>query len=76
MTGDGMPFWLKLIVPLIGTAPIKGAQLIYNAAFDEKHKNKTGIYFQGNKITEMKSELSEVQENKLLAGVRTAHNIR
>ena len=75
-TGDGMPFWLKLMVPLIGTAPIKGAKLIYNAAFDEKHKNKTGIYLQENKITEMKSELSEVQENKLLAGVRTAHNIR
>jgi len=45
-----MPFWLKLIVPLIGTAPIKGAQLIYNSAFDEKHKNKSGTYLQGNEI--------------------------
>ena len=62
----GTPGWMKPMIFLMTLLPSKGGELLYKGAFDEKHENKTGIYLQGNKITEMKIEINEVQKNGIL----------
>ena len=66
--GEGMPVWLKPIRNLFFAKPTKGAQLLYQAAFDERHRHQTGVYLQKNKGQKLPLTISEEQKNQLLAG--------
>jgi hypothetical protein len=64
-SGAGMP---KLLIPLrnlLFAAPTKGANYLYQAAFDESHAGQSGIYLSGNKVKPLKLKLTE-EELKLL----------
>ena len=65
-SGDGMPFWLKPIRNLFFMSPQRGAQSLYNAAFDSKYEG-SGIFISEGKVRPMKYEMSKSEINQLLA---------
>ncbi len=67
--GNGMPIMLKILRHLFFPKPSKGANLLYQAAFNLNFVNYTGIYVQSNKIKEMAIELTEEQKEHLLSGI-------
>ena len=64
--GGGMPFWLKPIRNLFFMSPERGAQSLYNAAFDSKYQS-SGIFISEGKIRPMKFEITNKEINQLLA---------
>jgi len=74
-TGRGVPLFLKPIVFLISGKPEDGADLLYQGAFDEQHRDKTGLYLQANINTPLKFEITEEQKNGILERLKTAQTI-
>ena len=67
MTADsGMPGWLLPIRNLLFPHPRKGAELLYQAAFDEAHHQEKWSYISGNKIAKLKYRLSDAEKNTLM----------
>jgi NAD(P)-dependent dehydrogenase (short-subunit alcohol dehydrogenase family) len=62
--GDGMPFWLKPIRNLFFMSPERGAQSLFNAAFDSKYKG-SGIFINEGKVRPMKYEITNEEINQL-----------
>ncbi|MEO0604768.1 MAG: hypothetical protein AAF211_25275, partial [Myxococcota bacterium] len=57
--GEGMPWWLRPLRPFLFSAPTKGANLLYGAAFDEAHGRETGQYFDEKHIREVTQTLAD-----------------
>ncbi|MEM1321594.1 MAG: SDR family NAD(P)-dependent oxidoreductase [Bacteroidota bacterium] len=64
--GTGMPFWLKPIRNLFFMSPQRGAENLYNAAFDPKYQD-SGIFISEGKIRPMKVEITKEEIGLLLA---------
>lgn len=64
--GDGMPFWLKPIRNLLFMSPQRGAQSLYNAAFNEKYIG-SGIFISEGKIRSMKYAIKQSEVNELFS---------
>jgi NAD(P)-dependent dehydrogenase (short-subunit alcohol dehydrogenase family) len=58
-SGSGMPGWLVPFRNLIFSSPEKGAMKLYEAAFNQKFKEKSGVYISGNKLRAMKYALED-----------------
>jgi NAD(P)-dependent dehydrogenase (short-subunit alcohol dehydrogenase family) len=68
--GDGMPFWLKPLRNLFFAKPTKGAGLLYDAAFDKKFADSTGVYIQKGKVKPLKTELKREDKIELLKEIQ------
>jgi NAD(P)-dependent dehydrogenase (short-subunit alcohol dehydrogenase family) len=68
--GDGMPFWLKPLRNLFFAKPTKGAGFLYNAAFDKKFADSTGVYIQKGKVKPLKTELKREDKIELLKEIQ------
>jgi NAD(P)-dependent dehydrogenase (short-subunit alcohol dehydrogenase family) len=65
--GQGMPKLLLLLRQLAFQAPEKGAKAIYDAAFDQKFANQSGIYIASNRIKKPpKASLDPIVQEQLL----------
>ena len=64
--GSGMPFWLVPLRNLLFKTPEKGAQTLYDAAFDPKY-GQSGIYITEGKIRPLKCEINAADIEQLLA---------
>ena len=65
-SGEGMPWWLVPLRPLLFSAPTKGATLLYQAAFDESHGRATGQYFDEKRVREVTQTLTEDDRTALM----------
>ena len=63
---SGMPGWLKHISAIMFPGPEKGAGLLYNAAFDSRYKDKSGVFISGGKIRDMSYQLSDTERVEML----------
>ncbi|MCC6499859.1 MAG: SDR family NAD(P)-dependent oxidoreductase [Anaerolineales bacterium] len=68
--GDGMPFWMKPFVFLLYKDPRFGANLLYQAAFQQQHLDKTQIYLQNNAERTVRCPISEEQIQELLGAIK------
>ncbi|MEM6805992.1 MAG: SDR family NAD(P)-dependent oxidoreductase [Bacteroidota bacterium] len=67
MTADsGMPIWLLPLRNLFFQKPIKGAKLLYQGAFDEKHKKEKFALLNANKKASLAFRLSDRDKAILL----------
>lgn len=72
-SGSGMPALLKPIRNLLFSSPEKGANRIYNVAFDAKYAEQTGFFVnEGGKIKSFKKALTKSELNQL-EGCITIH---
>lgn len=67
--GNGVPTLLKPFAKFFFSPPTKGAQKLYNGAFDKQFHGKSGIYITGNKAKNMKMELKTNDIDKILANI-------
>lgn len=67
--GNGVPALLKPFAKFFFSPPTKGAQKLYNGAFDQKFNGKSGIYITGNKAKNMKMELNKNEIEKILSNI-------
>ena len=71
-SGSGMPVWLVPLRNLFFPAPTVGGKKLYDAAYSEMYKNKSGIYISGGKIRPIIAQLEPSRVEKLLSGLTTA----
>ncbi|MBV6646532.1 MAG: SDR family oxidoreductase [Cyclobacteriaceae bacterium] len=64
--GTGMPAFLKLIRNLIFPPPTKGANYLFNAAFNKDHESSSGIYLSFGKVRPINLKLSPTDKSSLL----------
>jgi len=64
-SGSGMPAWLKPIRNLLFSKPEKGANKIYNAAFNADFQDKSGIYISG-KIQPIQHQLTDSELEQMI----------
>ncbi|MEN0064203.1 MAG: SDR family NAD(P)-dependent oxidoreductase [Myxococcota bacterium] len=64
--GEGMPFWLRPFRWLLFSAPTKGANLLYDAAFSDRYQGKTGIWLDEAKERAVPATLSDDDRAALL----------
>ncbi len=67
--GNGVPFWLKPFARFFFSSPTKGAQKLYNGAFNEQFKGKSGIYITGDKIKNIKISLQKSEVEKIVSNI-------
>ncbi|MBN8699595.1 MAG: SDR family NAD(P)-dependent oxidoreductase [Chitinophagales bacterium] len=68
-TGKGMPGWMKLYVKLIYKSPSYGADLLWEAAFNEDISFNSGSYIQKSKAIKIPLTLDPIKKLDLLKGV-------
>ncbi len=69
--GGETPWIIRNIFSRFFNEPEVGTQRIYNAGFDERFSEVTGVYITGDKIAPIKHEMSPVDKQKLLAAITT-----
>ncbi|MEM8859009.1 MAG: SDR family NAD(P)-dependent oxidoreductase [Chloroflexota bacterium] len=68
--GEGAPFFVKLLRPFMFEAPEKGAQRVYNAAFEDKYQSQTGIFVSSRgKIQPIKNKLRSQDLEQIKAAI-------
>ena len=70
--GDGVPWYIKLIRGLVFTAPTKGGNLLYNAAFDPSLRRQSGVYLDEGTVRPVKAILTDAQRTTLMGLVPEA----
>lgn len=68
--GEGMPSWLIPLRNIFFKRPDKGAQLLYDAAFDQQYEGKSGIFIKKGKVLNLKINLSSKESKQLLEGIQ------
>jgi NAD(P)-dependent dehydrogenase (short-subunit alcohol dehydrogenase family) len=69
-SGDGMPWWMRIITALMYKKPQYGAKLLYDAAFKKEFSSDTGVYIENNKIEKLKISLMDKQREMILKGLK------
>ena len=69
-SGSGMPMWLLPFRNLFFSKPTKGASFLYDAAFNEKFVNQTGVFIQKNKIYNFPFQLDYNTKSELLDRIK------
>lgn len=66
--GSGMPKLLLPIRNLFFPPPTKGAKFLYDAAFDTKFADQSGVFISSNKVLQMNRSLTEEEAAEMLVG--------
>ena len=69
-SGSGMPMWLLPIRNLFFSKPTKGASFLYDATFNEKFVDQTGVFIQKNKIYSFPFQLDYNTKSELLDRIK------
>ncbi|MEM7800563.1 MAG: SDR family NAD(P)-dependent oxidoreductase [Chloroflexota bacterium] len=68
--GKGAPFFVRLLRPFIFEAPEKGAQRVYDAAFESKFQTHTGIFISNRgQIEPIKNKLRSQDLDQIKAAI-------
>lgn len=73
-SGPGMPSWLLPLRNLFFSKPIKGATYLYQAAFNSKFENQSGIFIQKNNSYRFSFELDNDTKQKLVSKMIQTQN--